>query len=169
MFSGKEHYLASNIHDELIELLLESTNETMKVKKLISLNPRLKTIDGLYDKENWVGDANTSQTGLALFKKWFAERNLFSPHANIYNFDLGKLVVSSIFMDFDLLETIAKNYDQANRIIRRTDGLPLVTINPKEIRELFGLEPLIDYHVPINLQELEKEYMSKRDVIGGVH
>ena len=133
VFSGKEDYLARNIHDELIELLLESTNETMKVKKLISLNPRLKTIDGLYDKENWVGDANTSQTGLALFKKWFAERNLFSPHANIYNFDLGKLVVSSFFMDFDLLEAITKNHDQASRIVMRVDGVPLVTISPKDI------------------------------------
>ena len=68
-------------------------------------------------------------------------------------------------MDYDLLEADAKNYDQAIRVVRRVDGEPLVTITPKEIQEVFGLEPLIDYHLPINLQELEKEYMSKRDVI----
>ena len=59
------------------------------------------------------------------------------------------------------------NYDQAVRIVRRTDGVCLVTISPKESREVFGLEPLTYYHVPINLQELEKQYMSKRDVIRG--
>ena len=47
--------------------------------------------------------------------------------------------------------------------------MPLVIISPEEIREVVGLEPLIDYHVPINLQELEKEYMSKRNVIRAVH
>ena len=48
--------------------------------------------------------------------------NVFSSHANIWNFDLGKLVVPSVFMDYDLLEAMAKNYDQAIRVVRRTDG-----------------------------------------------
>ena len=72
-----------NVHDDLLELLPSSTIETVKVKRLTSLNPRLKIADGLYDKGNWVRDATTSQTGLVLFKKWFLERNLFAPHANI--------------------------------------------------------------------------------------
>ena len=72
-----------------------------------------------------------------------------------------------MFMDYDLLEAIARNYDQEIRVVRRTDGVPLVTISPDEIREVFRLKPLIDYHVPINLQELEKEYMEKKDVIRG--
>ena len=83
VFSSQEDYLARNIHDDLLELLPESTNETVKVKKLTSLNPRLKIIDRLYDKGNWVRDAKTSQTRLSLIKKWFLKRNLFAPHANI--------------------------------------------------------------------------------------
>ena len=109
VFFGQEDYLARNIHDDLLELLPKSTNETVKVKKLTSLNPRLKIVDGLYDKGNCVRDAKTSQTGFSLFKKWFSERNLFAPHANIWNFDLGQLVVPSVFMDYDLLEVVAKN------------------------------------------------------------
>ena len=50
--SGQEDYLARNIHDDLLELLLESTTETVQVKKLTSLNPKLKIADGLYDKGN---------------------------------------------------------------------------------------------------------------------
>ena len=54
VFSGQEDYLARNIHDDLLELLPESTTKTMQVKKLASLNPRLKIANGLYDKGNWV-------------------------------------------------------------------------------------------------------------------
>ena len=164
-FSGQINYLDRNVHDDLLELLPESTVEIVQVKRLTSLNPRLRIADGLYDKGNWVQDAQTSQTGLSLFKKWFAERKLYAPHANIWNFDLGKLVVPSVFMDFDLLEAIAKNYDQATKVVRRMDSEVLITISPEEIREVFSLGPLTRYHVPINLIELEKEYMSKRDVV----
>ena len=156
-----------NVHDDLLELLPESTTESVQVRKLISLNPKLRIADGLYDKGNWVKDAVTAQTGLVLFKKWFSERKLFAPHANVWNFDLGKLVVPSVFMDYDLLEAISKNYDQAIRVVRRKDGMPLVSINPEEIREVFHLEPLSDYHVSINLPELEKEYIMKKDIIRG--
>ena len=133
VFFGQEDYLARNIHDDFLELLPESTNKTVKVKKLTSLNPRLKIANRLYDKRNWVRDTKTSQTRLSLFKKWFLERNLFAPHANIWNFDLGKLVVPSVFMDYDILEAVAKNYDSKIRVVRRIDGESLVKINPKEI------------------------------------
>ncbi len=107
-FTGAVNYLDRNVHDDLLELLPESTVETVQVKRLTSLNHRLRIADGLYDKGNWVRDAQTSQTGLSLFKKWFAERKLYAPHANIWNFDLGKLVVPSVFMDFDLLENLPR-------------------------------------------------------------
>ena len=100
----------------------------------------------MFDKGNRVWDANTSQTTLNLFKKWFAERKLFGPHANIWNFDLGKLVVPSVVMD----------YDRATRVVRRIDGEILITISLEEIREAFHLAPLTMYHVPINLKYLEK-------------
>lgn len=41
VFSGQENYLSRNIHDDLLELLPCSTIETVEVKKLTSLNPRL--------------------------------------------------------------------------------------------------------------------------------
>ena len=77
--------LDRNVHDDFLELFPESTIEIVQVRKLISLNPRLRIEDGLFDKGNWVQDANTSQTRLNLFKKWFVERKLFAPHANIWN------------------------------------------------------------------------------------
>ena len=47
VFSRQEDYLARNIHDDLLEFLPKSTNEIVKVKKLTSLNPRLKIVDVL--------------------------------------------------------------------------------------------------------------------------
>ena len=60
-------------------------------------------------------------------------------------------------MDYDLLEAMAKNYDQATRVVRRIDGEILITISPKEIKKVFHLGPLTNYHVPIDLKGLEKE------------
>ena len=37
-FSGQENYLDRNVHDDLLELLPESTIETVQVKNLTSLN-----------------------------------------------------------------------------------------------------------------------------------
>ena len=165
--SGKKNYQVRNVHDDLLELLLESTIDMVQVKRLTSLDPRLRIANNLYDKGNWVRDATTDQFGLVLFTKWFLERNLFSPHSNVWNFYLGKFVVPSMFMDYDLLEAISINYHQAIRVVRNIDGVPLIRISPKEIREVFHLEPLTKYHVPINLQELEEEYKAKKDVIRG--
>ena len=49
----------------------------------------------------------------------------------MWNFDLGKLVVPSVFMDYDLLEAIAINYDQDIRMVRRTDGVSLIRNSPE--------------------------------------
>ena len=56
-FSGQVSYLDRNVHDDLLELLPRSTIETVQVKKLTSLNPRLRIADRLYDNGNWVQDA----------------------------------------------------------------------------------------------------------------
>lgn len=82
---------------------------------------------------------------------------MFSPHGNVWNFDLGKLVVPGVFMDSNLLIAISKNYDPITRIVRRLDGEPLIRINAEEIQEVFSLEPVTNYHEPIDFQGLEKE------------
>ena len=82
-FSGAVNYLDRNVHDDFLELIPESTVETTKVKRLTSLNPRLRIADGLYDKGNWVQDAQTSQTGLSLFKNGL-QRGNYMPLMPIY-------------------------------------------------------------------------------------
>ena len=110
-FLGQKNYQPRNVHDDLLELLPKSSIDMVQVKRLTSLDPRLRIANGLCDKGNWVRDAITSQSTLMLFMKWFLERNIFSPHSNVWSSDLGKLVVPSVFMDYDLVENIAINYD----------------------------------------------------------
>ena len=71
---------------------------------------------------------------------------MFAPHENIWKFDLGKLVVPRVFMDLELLTTIAQNYNPIERIVKRVHGECLIRINVEEIKEVFGLEAITDYH-----------------------
>ena len=66
-FLGQVDYLSRNIHDDLLELLPKSTNESDMIKKLILVNIRLKVADGLYDRGNWIRDVITTKLGLLLF------------------------------------------------------------------------------------------------------
>ena len=70
-FSGQVNYMNRNVHDDLLELLLESTTKPAQVKRLTSLDPRLRIVDGLYDKGNWVRDATTDQSGLFFLENGF--------------------------------------------------------------------------------------------------
>ena len=50
---------------------------------------------------------------------WFVERKLCVPYSNIWNFDRGKLVILSVFIEYYLLETIVKGNSQATKVVRR--------------------------------------------------
>ena len=53
--------------------------------------------EGLYHRGNLLKDVDTSVGGMDLFKRWFSKRNQGNPMSNIWDFDVGKLVVPSIF------------------------------------------------------------------------
>ena len=68
-----------------------------------------------------------------MVKKWFVGRNLYSPYASIWNVDLEKLVVPSMFMNYDLLKAVVKSFDHATRVVRRLDGRVPVFISLVEV------------------------------------
>lgn len=51
-FSGKVDYQQRNVHDDFLEQLPFSTNETAKGKELVPKNPRLLVSEDFYDKAN---------------------------------------------------------------------------------------------------------------------
>lgn len=111
-FSGKVDYLKRAVHDDFLEQMPQSMNELARGRVLIPKNPRLLVSEGFYDKVNWLRDAEVSVGGLELFQKWFAERKLDTPINNVWEFDIGKLIVLGVFFDDDLLAVMAKSMIQ---------------------------------------------------------
>ena len=85
-----------------------------------SLSLGLLIVEGLLDKNTWVWNCNVSRTSL----RWFVERKLFIPCSSIWNFDRGKLVILSVFIEFHILETIVKSHIQVTKVVRRTRNEP---------------------------------------------
>ena len=117
-FSGKKEYKDRNVFDDFLELLPPSTNETIKGKSFIPTMPCLKVGDGLYNNGNLLRDANISSSGLVLFRRWFSQRNRGTPLSNVWDFDVGQLIVPGVFMDKDLLIALAKRYDPILQVVR---------------------------------------------------
>ena len=103
-------------------------------------------------------DAQISMGGLELFKKLFAKRNLDTPLSNVWEFDIGKLVVPGVFFDSDLLVDLAKKYDHITRFMKNYAGDNLFRVSPKLIHEVFNLNPNHVVHEPIDIDDLQARY-----------
>ena len=93
-----------------------------KGRTIISKAPHLKVKMGFYDRRNMLNDAETYVGGMKLFRKWFLKRNQGTPHSNVCEFNVGKLVVPRVFVDVDLLMDMAKRYDLVMRVVNNYAG-----------------------------------------------
>ena len=114
--------------------------------------------EGLYHRENLLRDVDTSVGGMDLFRRWFSQRNQGTPMSNIWDFDVGKLVVPSVFWDVDLLVTLAKRYDPLTRIVSNFAGDRLFAISSSLIRKVFGLSKNNALLERIDLSQLQSTY-----------
>lgn len=105
--------------------------------------------------------------GLELFKKWFAKRKLDTPVRNVWEFDIGKLIIPTIFFDDDLLTNMAKKYDPINRVVKNHVGDNLFRVSPKMIREVFKLNPNHVVHEKIDMEDLQDIYDAQRIYLRG--
>ena len=44
---------------------------------------------------------------------------MFVPYSSTWNFDRGKIVIPSVFIEYNLLETVEKGHNQATKVVRR--------------------------------------------------
>lgn len=89
-----------NLFDDLLNQLKPSTNDRQQGKRFVSG----KTLgEGLTDKAFRLANVSIPISRLEKFKLWYGKRNLHSPLSNPWQYDLGKLVVSGVFRDVDLL------------------------------------------------------------------
>ena len=78
--------------------------------------------------------------------------------SNIWDFDVAKLVVPSIFWDVDLLVALAKRYDSITRIVSNFTGDRLFAVSPSLIKEVFGLSKNNALLERIDLSQLQSTY-----------
>lgn len=151
-FSRKVDYLKKDVHDDFLEKIPSSVNEIKKGREFIPKNPRLLVSEGFYDKDHCLRDVEVSIGGLELFKKWFEKRNLDTPMRNVWEFDIGKLIIPRVFFDSDLLADMAKKYDPITRIVKNHVGDNLFRVSLELIREVFKLNPNHAVHEKIDME-----------------
>ena len=78
--------------------------------------------------------------------------------SNVWEFDIGKLVVPGVFFDSDLLTNMAKKYDPITRIVKNHVGDNLFRVSPTLIREVFKLNPNHVIYEKIDMEELQAIY-----------
>ena len=157
-FTGQVDYLKRSVHDDFLEQFPTSVHEITRGRELIPKDSRELVAEGFYDKANWVRDAQISVGGLDLFKRWFSERNNDSPMNNVWEFDIGKLTVPTVFFDSDLLKDLANRYDPITRWVRSNSGASLFEVNPALIKEVFNLNSDPSAYEGIDIDDLQAKY-----------
>ena len=137
-------------------------HEIKTSRYFIPKNPRLVVAEGFYNKANNLRDAQISIGGLELFKKWFSERKLGTPLSNVWEFDIGKLVVLGVFFDNDFLVDLAKKYDHITRFVKNYARENIFRVYPELISEVFNLNPNHIVHEIIDMDDLQARYDAHR-------
>ena len=96
--------------------------------------------------------------GLELFKKWFLERNNDIPISNVWEFDIGRLTVPTIFFDSDLLKDLANRYDPITKCVKNNSWANLFEVFPALIKEVFNLNPSLSVQEKIDIEDLQAKY-----------
>ena len=80
-------------------------------------------------------DVETCIGVLELFQKWLVERKLDTPLNNVWEFDIGRLIIIGVFFDDDLLVMMAKKYDSISRIVKNNAGIISLGFHQSELEK----------------------------------
>lgn len=80
---------------------------------------------------------------------------------NPWTLNLGKLVVSNVFVDPMLIRELEKAYYVSSQMVRTIEGYVLLDISPNAIIQCFELDKFA--LTRINMDNLKMEYENKRD------
>ena len=100
--------------------------------------------------------------GLHIFKWWYGKVNSGSPNDNVWKFDLGKLVVPTVFKDVDLLLELVSRYDEITHKDKDVNGRDILRINGDSIKQAFNLHSLEEANYSVNLEIFGKTFDNAR-------
>ena len=153
-FTGQADYMKRSIHDDFLEQFPLSMHAITKGRELIPKDSRELIAEGFYDKENWVRDARMSVGGLELFRKWFSERNIDILMSNVWEFDIGKLTIPTVFFDNELLKDLTHRYDPITKWVKSNSGENIFEVCPALIKQVFNLNPNLSMQEEIDIEDL---------------
>ena len=74
-----------------------------------------------------------------------------TPHKNVWDFDVGRLVVLGVFLDVDLLMSMTNRHDPLTRVVNNYVGEWLFVGTSQVIREVFLLNTNVSLLQKIDL------------------
>jgi len=104
-------------------------------------------VEKLEEKCKYLRNIWTPIKAYELFKFHYNRRFRNSPVSNPWHLNLGKLVVPDVFLNVELLQLLAKQYNPSLKAICNPQGEPIIHLLKNEIYEVFDLDDL--FTVPI--------------------
>lgn len=87
--------------------------------------------------------------------------------SNVWEFDVGKLVVPGVLFDDDLLTMLAKRYNLVLIVVKNHARDNLFRVTTEVIRAVFMLNPNHDLHEKIEFDVLQARYDAQRVYLWG--
>lgn len=82
-------------------------------------------------------NAHTSDRGWDIFFYFYGKKDKVIPVSNPWNLNLGRLVVSNVFLEPILIKEIEKHYHPLSMIVRMVNGYCLLDVTKELIIECF--------------------------------
>lgn len=118
--------------------------------------------EGLEDRFEDLGDIWTEIRGHELFIFGYVRRNAPEPVNNLWRLNLGKLAVDNVFVNVELMKSLANNYDPKTRTIYDYMGKPILSITKEIIDVVFDLD--WRFKEQIDTKKLAREYFNIEDI-----
>lgn len=100
-----------------------------------------------------------------MFLYHYSRRSKPTPISNPWTTGLGKLVVPNVFVNIQLMKTLARAYNTMKRCIQLPNGNAFIHLSVASIHEFFGLS--FESDVPLSFEKLQEEYMKMDTVYNG--
>ena len=86
------------------------------------------------DRYDEVVDTHMPIKGFQTFRWWYGYKKSSFPNNNVWQYDLGKLVMPTIFKDVDLLLELVARYDEITHEVKNINGNVFLRIDANSIR-----------------------------------
>lgn len=118
--------------------------------------------EGLEDRFEHLGDIWTKIRGHELFVFGYVRRNALEPVNNLWGLNLGKLAVANVFVNVELMKSLANNYDPRTKTIYDYTRESILSVTREIIDTVFNLD--WGFKEQVDTNKLAQEYFNLEDI-----